>query len=505
MTVQDVLLVGIDIGTTNVKAVAMRPSGRVEAVARRAMVIDRPSPGAAAFNLDTLDADLIALLAELVESLASKGIGAGAIAGIGVASIGESFVGLDHDGRRITPCPTWYDRRTKSLREDWGLSPRIWFDITGMVDDDIYTGYRLAWWRDRDADRFAAVETWLMVADYVVFRLCGRKVANPSLAARSGLADRRSGTWSGTLLDGLGIPEQRLATMLPQATIADGLAAAIADATGLRAGTPVVHAGHDHPCAGLGCGLVDPGRMIDSTGTSEALKTVVATPLGYAETGDGAYDCYPHVVPDRYLLSGHIPSSGALLDWLVRLVGGEDARAETTAALWKRAAAEPPGARGVRCAPFLEGTGAPWNLRDHRADLSGLSQAAGPATLLRAATEALAAWLALNLERFEQITGIVPPELTLTGGGARNALSNTIKVALVGRPLIAPNVEEAAGVGAALVAGLATGVFAGPNALAALPDVEWRRIDVDAALAEAYRPLAASLRAAITPDGLFDG
>jgi sugar (pentulose or hexulose) kinase len=505
MGAADVLLVGIDIGTSNLKAVALRPSGRVEAVARRPTVIVRGGPGETAFDLDALDRDLVGVLAELVAMLAARGIAPDAIAAIGVDSFGESFVGLDAEGRRITPCPTWFDRRTRNYRAAWGLSPRDWFDVTGMVDDDIYTAYRLAWWREADPERFAAVRSWLMVADYAVLRLSGRAVSSPSLAARSGMADRRSGGWSEAILAPLGVPASHLPDLLPPAAPAGGLLPDMARATGLRPGTPVANAGHDHPCAGLGCGLVDPGRMIDSTGTSEALKTVVPEPLGYDAVGEGAYDCYPHVVAGRFLLSGHIPSSGGLLDWLVALLSGPNPTPETATALWQAAAAEPPGARRVRVAPFLEGTGAPWNHRERRADISVLGSGAGAGTVLRAGVEGLAAWLSINLGRFEAITGLRPDELTLTGGGARNALAGRIKAALIGRPLAVPNVEEAAGTGAALVAGLAAGVIADPASLAALPDVAWRRIPVEPELADAYRPLAASLRAHLAPAGAAPG
>lgn len=386
------LLVGIDIGTTNLKVVAARPGGRVEAVVRRPMTIDRPAVGAAEFNLDALDRDLVSSLADLVKVLAGRGIDAGAISGIGIASIGESFVGLDGQDRRVTLCPTWYDRRTAKRRADWGLGAADWFDITGMVDDDIYTAYRIDWWRRAGVDWFSKVTTWLMVADYATFLLSGKKVASPSLAARSGMADRRTGKWSHHILDPLGLSEDSLGVLKPSASIAGGLLADIASVTGIAAGTPVINAGHDHPCAGLGCGLVDPGRMIDSTGTSEALKTVVDRPLGFSDVGDGRYDCYPHVVPGRFLLSGHIPSSGGMIDWLVRTLSGSNPSAETAALLWHEAAATPAGSGGVRVGPFLEGTGAPWNDRGRRADI--VSQRAVDARRYPARRARRAGWLA---------------------------------------------------------------------------------------------------------------
>ncbi|SEQ25281.1 gluconokinase/xylulokinase [Faunimonas pinastri] len=490
------VIVGIDIGTTNLKVVAARPGGHVEVVVRRSMVVDHPEPGASEFNLDALDANLVSALAELASALDAKGIAPGSIAGIGVASIGESFVGLDAEGRRLTPCPTWFDRRASNTRPGWGMDAARWFDITGMVDDDIYTVHRLAWWRNRDRAEWARVRTWLMVADYVTFRLAGRQVASPSLAARSGLADRQTGDWSQAILDAAGLDRGALPLLQPSASIAGGLTPEAARATGLLAGTPVVNAGHDHPCAGLGCGLVVPGRIMDSTGTSEALKTVAPRPLSHAEVGGGRYDCYPHVVPGHFLLSGHIPSSGGMIDWLLRFLSGPRPTPEIAALLWQSAEAAPPGSGGIRVSPFLAGTGAPWNDRERRADISFVDAQSSPGAVLRAGVEALAGWLSVNLSEFETITGCSPGTLTLTGGAAaRNPLINAIKGAMIERNFTRPDVQEAAGLGAALVAGLAVEIFATGEEAARLPDVQWHDVPFDPALAATYGEIRPSIHA----------
>lgn len=484
------LLLGIDAGTTNLKVVAATPGGRVVTVARRSVRIDRPGPGgASAFDLDQLERDLLDALAEVAAAIDPS-----AVIGIGVVSVGESFVGVDVEGRRVTDCPTWFDRRTTNTRPDLGLSVEDWFDITGMVDDDIYTVHRLAW---RRAQGLAAerVARWLAVADFVVFRLTGRMVAAPSLAARTGLANRTTGRWSDTICTAAGIDADQLPALLPAATAAGGLLPEVAQRVGLRAGIPVVNAGHDHPAAGLGTGLHAPGDAVDSTGTAEALKTVVLKPLPAAATGGAAYDCYPHAVPGAWLLSGHIPSSGGLLDWLVRLFGG----GASPEMLWAEAAASPAGARGVRIAPFLEGTGAPWNERDQRGRFDGLSGETTRGDLLRAAAEAIAAWLAVNVGVFERLTGMPVERLLVVGGGARNALMNEIKAAVLERPLHLPAVSEAAALGAALVAGLSVGRFATAAEAAALGDVEWHEHRPDAVLSEAYARMDPAL-AALFPD-----
>ncbi|WP_182422080.1 FGGY-family carbohydrate kinase [Aureimonas sp. ME7] len=459
MTGRDAVLLGVDIGTTNVKVVALRSEGDVVGVARRPMGVLRSGPGLSDFDIAGLDRDLPGAVREAL-SLAESRMGLRPeVAAIAIASIGESFVGLDAAGRRITGCPTWFDRRTRNRRADWGLSEEDWFDATGMVDDDIYTAYRLPFLRESEPALFERVVHWLMVADYVVYRLCGERVSNPSLAARSGLADRATGDWSQRILAHAGIEEASLPTLLPAAHRAGRLTAEAAEGLGLPPGVPVINAGHDHPCAGLACGLHRPGPIIDSTGTSEAIKTVVDRPLAFGEVGGGRYDCYPHVVPGRFLLSGHIPSAGGLIDWLLRLLSGPEPSPDTVARLWAMAAASAPGAGGVRISPFLEGTGAPSNERSRRAGIVQLGAGNGSGDLLRAGLEALAAWADVNIRLVERYAGTRPPEIVLTGGGARNLLANRIKAAMLDRPFVIPEVQEAAGAGAAVVAGIAEGLI----------------------------------------------
>ncbi|CAI9416596.1 Apulose kinase [Pleomorphomonas sp. T1.2MG-36] len=495
------VLIGVDIGTTNLKVVAIRPDGAPLNVVRRGMRIDHPGPGAAEFDLGQLEGDLVALLGETVERLAVAGHGPADIAAIGICSIGESFVGLDEAGRRVTPCPTWFDRRTANLRAEWGLTPRDWFDRTGMVDDDIYTVHRLGHARRTGAGWFGRARRWAMVADYAVWCLTGTLAANPSLAARSGLADRRTGAWDADLVRTTGLDAAALPDLRPQGEGRGALTAAIAALTGLAAGTPVVNAGHDHPCAGLACRMTEPGPVIDSTGTSEALKTVVDRPLGYDEVGGGLYDCYPYVIPGRFILSGHIPASGALLDWLERLLAGPDGGRPAIDRLWQAAEQAPAGTGGVRVLPYLRGTGAPWNQRGRRAEIVGLGEEASAGTVLRAAVEGLSSWLLLNLDRFAAITGERPDELILAGGGARNAFVDAVKAALIDRPLVMPDVEEAAGIGAALVGGLAVGLFASPAEAVRLEAIGSTRIDVDPALAAVYAPLVPDLVGRLTSIG----
>jgi sugar (pentulose or hexulose) kinase len=157
----------------------------------------------------------------------------------------------------------------------------------------------------------------------------------------------------------------------------------------------------------------------------------------------------------------------------------------------------PAGARGLHLTPFLEGTGAPWNDRKRRSSFDGIGAEAQAGDILRAGVESLATWLRINLEFFTSLSGLSPRQLVITGGGARNDLANEIKAAMTGLPLALPDVGEAAGLGAALVAGIAVGAYADADEAARLPDITWRTVAPDPALVTAYASLLPAMKAAL--------
>ncbi len=484
------ILVGIDVGTTNLKVLATTVDGRVVRVVQRAMTIHRPAPGQAEFDLGVVEAGILEGLSEIAAALP-----AGAeVAAIAVASIGESVVAVDADGVPVSVCPTWFDRRTHNYRPDFGIPMERWYDLTGMVDDDICTAFRIHWLRSHGLVDAARTKLWLCMADYCVYRLTGDARAAPALAARTGMYDRNRGTWAPEVLAALGLDVASLPLPLPTATVAGGLLPDVARRVGLASGTPVVNAGHDHPCAGVGCGLVEPGVVMDSTGTAEAVKTVVRGPLSYHETLQGRYECYPHAVPGRFILSGHLPSAGGFLAWLSKTLHGVDEDGSTpVAAIVAAARQSPPGAGGVRVLPFLEGTGEPYNRRDQAAELLGLRAYHGRADLYRAAFEGCAFWFEVNVSAMSRIANQPIGAITAVGGGARSDLWLEIKSAFVGRPMWVPDVEEAAAFGAALVGGMAVGLVG--TAADDLPKLTGRNVVAPAALRAAYEPVAAEYRA----------
>lgn len=481
------VVLGIDIGTTNIKIVVASPQGRVLNVYSEPTEIKYLGKGISEFVIDDMEKKILDLLSAISRELPSVD----SVVGIGIDSIGESMVGLDRYKKVITPCPTWFDRRTKGFLKKTGLEKSSWYDITGMVVDDIYSIWRIMWMREQENEKIKTVKHWMNVADYIVYKLSGEFVASPSLAARTGLFDRNESCWSPTLLEISGISEDSLPRIVPQTTVGGVLRKEIAEATGLKQGIPIVHAGHDHPCAGVGCGMWHRGQFMDSAGTSEALKTLVSSPLSYFETRDGRYDCYPNVLPGGFILSGHIPSSGLMLDWVVNFSNDvvEPGRPdkERFFHLIDKAADSGVGAHGVKVVPFLSGTGAPYNNRNMRASIHGLGTDSTSSDVMRATLEGTAFWLYNNLTLMKDIAGLKSVELIGTGGGAQNMLWTRIKSTMLHLDYVVPHISESAALGAAIIASLAIGAINGIEDAIEISHVDNHFIKPEESMLSAYQ------------------
>lgn len=487
------VIVGIDIGTSNMKFLAINRGGKTIRLITKKMQIDRPRAGWSEFNVLTLKQNLFTGLQELKESLPN---GSG-IVSIGIDSIGESIVGLNTENEIITPCPTWYDRRTSHSREEFGLSAESWYNTTGMVDDDIYTIYRINWFKKRYPEDANHIAKWLCVGDYAVYLLTGLQLTTPSLAGRTGMLDRHTLKWSSDLLEAINLEARSLPEVTEQCTVSGMSNDYTERKTGIPKGTPVVHAGHDHPCAMFGCTISRPGLIIDSSGTAEAVNTLVSEPLSFMSTMRGSYDCYPYVLPALYTMSGHLPQSGGLFEWVGRLLTGTRHDSYLTIGhmeeLFTEASESPIGAKGVRVVPFLEGSGSPWHQRDRAASIHGLKSHHSRGDLIRAVFESTAYWLRWNIGVMSQLLGEEFVSVIASGGGAKTRIWLEIKSAMLKRPFKLPHIGESAALGAALVSGLAADYYDTVEEAVALPEVPWSEFDAGPEKYREYEDLAYEL------------
>lgn len=468
------LIAGLDLGTTRIKAASYDLDGRPQQVASAPTPTRTPRPRRAEHDAGALWEVASGLLREVTGRLDDPG----RIASVAVASVAEAGVPLDRNGQPVHPVIAWFDRRgaPQADRLAAALGADRLAEITGLRPQPIYGICKLMWLRDNHPDTFARIARWLNVADYIAYRLSGEQATDYSLASRTFALDLPAQRWSDEILEAAGVPSSLLAPLVWGGTSLGTVTSDAAAATGLPQGVTVAAGGHDHVCGALAAGVVEPGKVLDSMGTAEAVLLPLATPLpGTTRISQGA-----HVLPDRYYAAGGIHAGGASLDWVLRLVGaGEHDRSDLLAA----AAAVPVGAHGVRYLP--DGADRPG------AALVGLRPDVDAPTLVRAVLEGLAAAARDILNRLAGAASVVaPPEVRLIGGGSRIPLQVAIKAAVLGRPVLLPRVTEATSLGAALLGALAAGLLDVPAASALTARAE--RVDPDPAAADEYAGLRRS-------------
>jgi sugar (pentulose or hexulose) kinase len=441
------LLLGIDVGTSACKAAVVDAAGAELAHGQAPTPWRRDSAGAEVDPGALLDAAL-----EAARAAIANGPG-GRIAGIGVTSMAETGVLLDGAGRPLAPAIAWYDPRgaeeAGALAEALGRARFV--RTTGLAVLELCTAPKLRWLAERRPETRAA-RRWLNVAEWVVRGLGGDEVTELSLASRTGLLDLAAKAPFAEALEWAGFG----ADLLPERVLAGTPAGTVGDALPDASGAVLTVAGHDHLTAGVGVGVVAPGDVLDSCGTAEALVRVVAPPLGpdaieAAVAGDVSVGW--HVAADRHALLGGLWSGLALREVLDALGAGDAGRPELDAG----ALATAPGD-----VPAIE-----LDVRSLERRPLDLPDGVPPERIWRAALEAAVSGAESELAHIESVAG-PRRRLVVTGGWSRDEAFVAAKAARLG-PLERPPVVEAGCRGAALLAGVAAGIFESADALPPIP------------------------------------
>lgn len=445
----DELLLGLDIGTTNIKAIIFDAGGALVSAASIATPMRRPRPGWAEHEPEELWQAAVAAIRRALASVADPR----RVRGLAVASVAEAGVLVNARGEPVGPLIAWFDSRTIPQMQRWReqCDPLDGYRVTGVVPAPIYSVFKLAWLRDNVPDAYATATTWLNVADYIAFRLCGARATDYSLATRMMLLDLRARRWSPVLLASAGIRADLLAELVASGTRIGAVTAAAAAETGLAEGTVVGAGGHDHICGALAAGVRREGECLDSMGTAEA----VFLALDRLRIDDDAFAAGmtfgAHVARDRYYALDGLYSSGASIEWLRGLAAPGAPSSEAFGRVEALAASTPLGSLGVLFFPRLAA--------GERGALLGLTIDAGPAVLARAVYEGLAFEWRRILERIEANLGIHAATIRVIGGGTRSPVWLGIKADSLGRTLHVLDLDESVALGAALLGGLAAGVY----------------------------------------------
>ena len=371
---------------------------------------------------------------------------------------------VDRDGNPLRPAMIWADMRSTEQEQQirQKIGQKEFYKITGHRLSSSYSATKLMWIKDNEPDVYRKTEKMLNAKDFIIFKLTGRLVTEPSDASATCLLDLNTQKWSDELLEICGISKEKMPELLRSVDIAGGVTPEAAAVCGLLAGTPVVCGGGDGVCAAVGTGAVKEGSAYCCLGTSSWISYASKTPV--YDDGMTTFN-FAHIVPGYVTPCGTMQCGGGSLSWAVDQLCKFDrklSRADTGslyASVCTAVENSPVGAKGLLFLPYLIGERSPrWNEKAKGAFV-GLTLEHTTGDMLRAVMEGVAMNLHLILQAFQKQDANID-RLTLIGGGARNAVWRQILANVLGVAIETPNyLEEATSMGAAITAGVGVGAF----------------------------------------------
>jgi xylulokinase len=488
-------LLGVDLGTSAIKVVAFDLSGRPLSRRRADTPTTRLADGRAEHDVDTLWTLAAGLTAEVVAEIEGYQIEA-----VAVASVGEAGAPLDKVGRPVRPAIAWFDSRGSKEAQWWAREAG--FDrvsrITGQVIDSHYGITRLMWLREHEPQAFASTRRWLSLADVVVHRLCGAYATDFTLASRVMCFDQRRLDWSDELLGLAGLDRSLFPEAHPSGTCVGTVGKDAAAVTGLQVGTPVVIGGHDRLCAAFAAR----GRtrfLIDSAGSAEAVVMPVERYSERDTAESGFIACYADVVPGQYVFSARVGYAAALVDWCRRELQGGVSSGHSTV---DEEVGWPLSFSGLLCYPSFGRVLAPaWNPATAGGAILGLTLGHRQSHILQALIEGVGFSLRANVDWLERLVGHAIPTIRVEGALTKSRVWMQLKAEVTGRRVEGVQIEEATALGAALLAGVGSGVYSDCGAAA---DAVTRELEPWVSDARAGGDVQRRLRAWLPPPSEAD-
>jgi xylulokinase len=450
------VLVGVDVGTSGVKAIGIDADGEVHAREEASYELSTPYPGWAEQDPD----DWVRATERVLSRVDADALGfSGQMHGL---------VALDENDVPLRPAILWNDQRTAAqcaeIERRVGLDRLI--ELTGNRALTGFTAPKLLWLREHEPDVYGRIRSVLLPKDYVRLKLEGRHAIDVADASGTLLFDVANRRWSDDVLQALDLPGEWLPPVYE---------------------SPVIAGAGDQAAGALGVGVTGPGPVSVVLGTS---GVVFGTLDRYRPDAEARVHVFCHAVPGTWHAMGVMLSAAGSLQWLHDAIAA-DVDYET---LFAEAAAWPPGSEGLLFAPYLAGERTPYPDPDVRAAFVGLSLRHDRGALVRAVLEGVAYGLRDSLELLRAV-GVEPSVGRVSGGGARSELWREIVASVLDLPLETTRAEEGAAYGAALLAGCVSGTFAGAAEAAERCVRVEARTEPDPAAVEAYAAGYARFRA----------
>ena len=452
------LLLGIDIGTSSCKIAFFQKDGTVAASGTGKYPIYHPRPGWAEQDPRDWWKAVCQVTRQLIQE---NGIRPQDVKGIGVDGMSWAAVAVDKKGDVLARTPLWMDTRANEIcsrvRRECGEDAV--FQVSGNPLQPFYTTGKVLWYQEEMPEVYRKIYKILQCNSYLVYCLTGRISQDISQGYALHCFDMRRGCWDEQMREKLGIPAHFLPDIFPCHEIVGTVTKEAAGLTGLLEGTPVAAGGLDAACGTLGAGVLDTGETQEqggqAGGMSICLKDYTADPrliLSY------------HVVPGRWLLQGGTTGGGSVMRWFEKEFA--DYEREMQGKLGRSSLEQlndiaeeiPEGSDGLIFLPYMAGERSPIWDDDAKGVYYGMDFSKTKGHFVRAAMEGVAYALNHNLQVAEK-AGAYVEELRAVGGSANSLLWTQIKADVTGKRIVVPSSDTATPLGAAILAGVGTGVY----------------------------------------------
>lgn len=455
-------LLGIDIGTSGTKALLINASrdGEVVASSTKTYPLYTPKPLWAEQEPEDWWQGTIAAIQDAIEE---SGVDPRDIKGMGLSGQMHGSVFLDADNRVLRPAILWCDQRTQ-IECDWITATVGAEKVVDLICNPVLTGFtagKIIWLRNNEPSIYAQVRKVLLPKDYIRLRLTGEYATEVSDASGTALFDVKRRDWAYEMLDAIEIPRDWMPKVYESPEVSGRITAEAASLTGLCEGMPVVGGGGDQAAGAVGNGIVEPGVISSTVGTSGVVFAFAEKPV--VDPGLRVHT-FCHAVPGKWHVMGVMLSAGGSLRWY------RDTFAESESAVAKalgrdpydlisdEAAQAPAGCEGLIFLPYLTGERTPYPDPNARGVFFGITLRCDKAHFVRSVMEGVAYGLRDSFSILDEM-GVPITQVRASGGGARSAVWRQIQADVSGHDHVTINIDEGPALGVALLAGVGTGVY----------------------------------------------
>ncbi len=454
---------GIDIGTSGTKTLAMNEDGQILASAMEEYPLSSPKPGwSEQAPQDWWQASVNSVRKVMkVAKLKAADIG-----GVGLSGQMHGSVFLDKSGNVIRPALLWNDQRTAAECAEIETRAGGRAKLIQMVANPALTGFtapKILWLRNKEKKNFDKTVQVLLPKDYVRFRLTGEFATEVSDASGTLLLDVINRKWSTDLLRKLELDPKLFPKVYESEDITGVLSETAAKEMGLKAGTPVVGGGGDQAASAIGNGIVGSGVISATMGTSGVVfahsEHVQVDPLGRVHT-------FCHAVRGHWHVMGCVLSAGGSLQWFrnqlcqAEIAAAKKLKVDPYELITDQAASAPAGSEGLFFLPYLTGERTPHADPNARGSWVGLSLRHGKNHMARSVMEGATYAMRDTLEIIKSM-GIPVKQIRLSGGGARSQFWRQMQADIYGQSVVTINASEGPAYGVALLAAAGTGAYKG--------------------------------------------